>query len=537
MLSHLEPLVIHNTSDFSETRFSGYAFSGHDLIISAQGHADWVGSKQSTLGFHQDGCYILGRPADGGYRIGGDYKGYCKLYTYKSAERWAVSNSFSTLVEFAHSKSWTVTPNEHIFYSHSLPGAFWQQHTTFETSVQEITLLPRTYLIDVTADRELITRPNPEPSDAALTDDYSEALSNFQKLWVGRLGTTIRHTENALSAEITGGLDSRVVLSLLLSLRQHFPTHFSRQLFMKSNPSQDDDIRVATRLCNVYRLNLNKTPPRATLGVELYDPVARWWDVSLGAYTPIYFAPRSSTAGHFTVGGHGGEGHRSYWQIDSPHQKLEELEKQHPSAPGRHAMREAFDSAKELLDAGYPGVPRTVAHYREFRDRIHSGLHAQNTVRLQPLSSNTSYMATTLLSTDALERGQFLYDIIGNSAPGLLRQPFDKAAKEPSETILRELSYADPIYPLRGEIYGATKRNSPRPPSSLPPWSRLEDLFGTALHSAQEMPLPPKTIENAQEAWRSIKADGKLSHPKHSVGIQHVILAGLIAGSITRPSL
>lgn len=537
MLSHLEPLVIHNESDISKPRFSGYAFSGHDLIIGTQGHAEWAGSKRSTLGFHQDGCYILGLPDDDGYRIGGDYKGYCKLYIYQSGHQWAVANSFSTLVAFAHSKSWEVTLNEHIFYTHSLPGAFWQQHATFETSVQEITLLPRTFLIDVSADRKLSTRPNPQPSDAALTDDYTEALSNFQKLWIGRLGTTIRHSENVLSAEITGGLDSRVVLSLLLSLRQHFPTYFSRQLYMKSNPSQEDDIRVATQLCNVYRLNLNKTVPRGQLGVEFYDPVARWWDISLGAYTPIYFAPRSSTVGHFTVGGHGGEGHRSYWQIDSPHHKFQELEEKHPSMPGAQALGQAFDHTRDLLDAAYPGVPRTVAHYREFRDRIHSGLHAQNTVRLQPLSSNTSYMATTLLSEDALERGQFLYDIIGNSAPGLLRQPFDKVAKAPSETILRELSYAEPIYPLRGNLFGATKRKSPKPPSMPQPWSRLEDLFNAALPAAKEMPLPSQTMEHATEAWRSIASEGKLSHPKHSVGMQHVILAGLIAGTVTRPSL
>src|SRR5699024_7085609 len=121
-------------------------------------------------------------------------------------------------------------------------------------------------------------------------------------------------------------------------------------------------------------------------------------------YTPIYFAPRSSTVGHFTVGGHGGEGHRSYWQIDSPHAKLKEFEDRFSGSSTFRAMREAFDRTQEILDAEYPGVPRTVAHYREFRDRIHSGLHAQNTVRMQPLSSSASYKATDLLPSDALER-------------------------------------------------------------------------------------------------------------------------------------
>src|SRR5699024_11897819 len=120
----------------------------------------------------------------------------------------------------------------------------------------------------------------------------------------------------------------------------------------------------------------------------------------------IDFAPRSSTVGHFTVGGHGGEGHRSYWQIDSPHAKLKEFEDRFSGSSTFRAMREAFDRTQEILDAEYPGVPRTVAHYREFRDRIHSGLHAQNTVRMQPHSSSESYNAQNQLPNHTLQRHQ-----------------------------------------------------------------------------------------------------------------------------------
>lgn len=537
MLSHFEPVVIHRGSDFTESQFTGYAFSNVDLIIGAQGYEDWALEKKSQLAHHEDGCYILARPSPRGYEIGADYKGYCKVYIYRHLHEWAVSNSFSSLVEFAHSQGWPVTLNDHAFLTHSFPGAFWQQSSTFETSVAEITLLPRTYLIEVTREGELSTAPASVPGGPEAYATYARALSDFQSLWVGRLGTAVRHTSNVATAELTGGLDSRVVLSLLLSLRQHFPTYYSNQLFMRSNPTQIDDLEVATRLCKVFRLNLNKPAPRGKHGVGAYDPVTRWWETSLGSYTPIYFAPRSSTVGHFTVGGHGGEGHRSYWSIDSPHAKLKEFEDRFSGSSRFRAMRDAFDHTQDILDAQYPGVPKTVAHYREFRDRIHSGLHAQNTVRMQPLSSRASYQATDLLPGDALERGQFLYDIIGNSAPGLLRQPFDKPEKRPGTDTLRDMTYANPMYPIRGSLYGAEQRASTTTPASLPSWERLRGAYNVALGSAKQMPLPPGTIKTAEEAWRAITENGKLSHPKHSVGIQHVILSGLIDGTLSRSSL
>lgn len=529
--------MIHRSSTLTETRFTGYAFSGLDLIVGDQGYRDWLLEKRTALAPHEDGCYFLAQPTRGGYQISADYKGYCKIYIYRHLNEWAVSNSFSTLVEFAHTQSWPVTLDEHVFATHSFQGAFWQQSATFETSVKEISLLPRTYLIDVTREGSLSIAPTATPSDSEIHGTYAEALSEFQRMWVGRLGTVLRHTPNVLTAELTGGLDSRVVLSLLLSLRQHFPTYFSRQLFMKSNPSQTEDLQVATRLCKVFRLNLNKAIPPGQHGIGIYDPVTRWWDISLGAYTPIYFAPKSSTAGHFTVGGHGGEGHRSYWQIDSPHAKLNDFENRFHSPGAYRAMRDSFDQTQEILDAQYPGVPRTVAHYREFRDRIHSGLHAQNTVRLQPLSSNSSYRATNLLPREALERGQFLYDIIGNSAPGLLRQPFDKIEKAPSDDILRGVTYANPIYPIRGSIYGAEQRQNTATSTRTPSWERLRDTYNAALSSAKQMPLPEGTLQNAEKAWQSLASDGKLSHPRHSVGIQHVILSGLIDGTARRASL
>lgn len=537
MLSHFEPVVIHRGSNFKTTLFTGYAFNDVDLMVGAQGHKDWASAKKRRIRHHEDGCYMLAQPTPVGYEIGADYKGYCKIYIYRHLDEWAVSNSFSTLVEFAHSHDWPVTLNEHIFATHSFRGAFWQQSATFDTSVAEVTILPRTYLIKVTREGALTVEAASTQGDSEGYSNYAEALSAFQRIWVGRLGTTVRHTPNVLTAELTGGLDSRVVLSLLLSLRQHFPTYFSKQLFMKSNPTQIEDLQVATTLSKAYRLNLNKPVPHGQDGVETYDPVTRWWDTSLGSYTPIYFAPKSSTVGHFTVGGHGGEGHRSYWQIDSPLAKVNEFEKTFQSPAMFRAMLDSLESAQAILDAQYPGVPKTVAHYREFRDRIHSGLHAQNTVRLQPLSSTASYSATNLLAHNALERGQFLYDIIGNSAPGLLLQPFDKPEKAPNKDTLREITYANSMYPVRGSLYGAQQHQNARNSLPLPSWERLREAYNSALASAKEMPLPEGTIQAAEEAWKAIDGNGKLAHPRHSVGIQHVILSGLIDGTLSRTTL
>ncbi|SJM53306.1 hypothetical protein [Agrococcus casei] len=454
MFSHLEPLLITSDALVNEDVFTGYAFSGAHLIIGEIGYQQWLSTGRQELEEHLDGCYMVVSPRDGQVKIGADYKGYCKLYVYQRDGHWAVSNSFSKLVESVRARGWVITPNRAVISTWSFPGAFWQQFSTFETAAHEISVLPRQHSLEVDDQGTLNVVKSERTPPTPDRQGYLQALGEFVQTWIGRIGTTIRRPDTQLLMELTGGVDSRVPLALALALRQFFPTNFGKQLMLSSGLTYPDDLRVATQIAKTYRIPINRRQQQLTYGTNFRDPFEQWRAFSLGSYGPIYWPAANVAEGRFTVGGHGGEGHRSYWTYESPQAVLEAHRDSFPDAEVYRSAANAFEETRMVLEDEYPGVSPTVAHYREFRDRLHSGLHAQQQIRLQPLASKLMYAASDLLSTDALNRGQMLYDVVGLAAPSLLSMPYDTPSKVPSHVILGDLAEPVAMNPMRGEIFG-----------------------------------------------------------------------------------
>lgn len=530
MFSHLEPLFLASDEPVAEDAFTGYAFSGSHLIIGAIGYREWLGSGRPELEEHLDGCYMVVSARGNRVRIGADYKGYCKLFVYQRDGKWAVSNSFSRLVDGARARGWAITPNRAVISTWSFPGAFWQQFSTFETAAHEITVLPRQHSLMVDDQGALsMVKPErfmPEPDESA----YKEALGEFAQTWIGRIGTTIRRADTQLLMELTGGVDSRVPLALALALRQYFPTDFGKQLMLSSGLTYPDDLRVATQIAKTYRLPINRRQPQPRYGSNFRDPFEQWRLFSLGSYGPIYWPAANVAEGRFTAGGHGGEGHRSYWQYESPRAVLEAHKDSFPDNVTYKRSVEAFEETRTVLEDEYPGVAPTVAHYREFRDRLHSGLHAQQQIRLQPLASKLMYAASDRLTTAALERGQMLYDVVGIAAPTLLAMPYDNPSKVPSATVLSDLAKPVAMNPMRGEIFGLDDASTQETPANRTlPWDQAEDAFEVAVARIPSGLVSDATIADARQAIKDVNENGRLKHPKFSRPIHEVLLADLVA--------
>lgn len=530
MHSYLEPLLVSSEESRIQAAFSGYAFSGAHLVIGEKGYEEWLAVGRDELIPHQDGCYMVVRNIDEGIEIGADYKGYCKLYIYRNGKDWAVSNSFAQLVERARTLGWPITPNQSVLSTWSFPGAFWQQFSTFETAAREIEVLPRQHVLNIGSDGGLRVvapeREAPQPDAEA----YRLALGRFIQTWISRVGTAIRETDTQIVSELTGGMDSRVTLSIMIALRQFFPTDFSRQLSLMSGLGYPEDLRIATQIAKTYRLRINRKLHALPHGSTFHDPFQRWWDFNLGSYGPIYWPAASSMEGRFMVGGHGGEGHRAYWRYESPAAVLEAHKDSFPTTALYEEARASFAETAAILSAEYPGVTPTVAHYREFRDRLHSGLHAQQQIRMQPLASGLMYEASSLLSSEELERGQMLYDVVAQTAPALLAMPYDAPHKVPSAEILGGLVAPVALNPMRGEIFGSgTGSLSAEPLQREAPWEATRDRFETAAARLPDGLVSEETIVAGRAALDEIRTAGKLKHPRFSRPIHEVLLADLVS--------
>lgn len=83
------------------------------------------------------------------------------------------------------------------------------------------------------------------------------------------------------------------------------------------------------------------------------------------------------------------------------------------------------------------------AHYRNFRNRFHTGREPQYTVTLPVLASKLLDNCTAAAGETRFRNAQMHYDILFNLNPELLDFPFDKWRKRPSRLVRRNITSID----------------------------------------------------------------------------------------------
>jgi glutamine amidotransferase-like protein/asparagine synthase len=120
----------------------------------------------------------------------------------------------------------------------------------------------------------------------------------------------VNGSNNTLS-DLTGGLDSRLVLGLLLQLRQ-------KVTVMVSGQRTDGDVRVARRLARSLGLNIEVAYPMSFRQLQ-WEDVLRTTALTEGGFDPIAYAPigrlHSAHAKRYdlNLNGYGGELLRNVW--------------------------------------------------------------------------------------------------------------------------------------------------------------------------------------------------------------------------------
>jgi hypothetical protein len=182
-----------------------------------------------------------------------------------------------------------------------------------------------------------------------------------------------------------------------------------------------------------------------------------------------------------------------------------------------------------VLRSEYPGVDPLIAHYKEFRDRLHSGLHSLHQVRMQPLSSYLLEDAMLRSSHEAAMRGQVLFDVMTCCAPGLPFLPFEVPEKAASPEILGNLVGPLPLAPAPGQVFGA-RQPPPSAPRGAQGWARFVAAFRAAERALRGAVLPDNVWEEARTAVKILEKGGRLGHARDSVRLHQVLLAAHVCG-------
>ncbi len=281
----------------------GYTYAD-DRVVSSLEELD--GQEPSA-----DGTYVYVRREGQQIRITQDFNGCFGLYLFRQGNSFVLSNSFMMLVEYLPS-SCKLTLNRE--YADYLLFVNTCSSIMKETLVREITCLDRSAVITIdipgrTLDIQLTDFPENtvdpgSPEGLALLDSWRNRWAACFRFCVNSSGS--------IRADLSGGFDSRMTMSLLLSSGIDL-----NQIYVYSNQdslhTHSEDYRIASRIAEHYGLELNRIdrqapeeafPLRDILEISFYD--------MLGFHKQLYFKRGMFVRRNYEIGGRGGGCLRNY---------------------------------------------------------------------------------------------------------------------------------------------------------------------------------------------------------------------------------
>lgn len=436
--AHARTFLVTNSNPPEDGFFQGYCFYGTDYIFGQEGVEQFETTTDSTVTGGLDGCYALARRDGDSFIFTNDYAGYKLLYYYHDGTTWAVGNSLAQIVDFLRAEGIRITPNYSQLSAALAEGSASSQLFSFETTVQNVRLVPRATNLVVTPENAILDR-----WPAVEKIDYGEGLARHLDLWSGRMETLILDEQVGVTTDITGGVDSRTNFGLLaLAKKRLGGAGTYPRLNCGSTPTNREDLDVALQLGERFGLEINdeRRFPRYNLTPEECYQTFR--DLNAGASYTLYMPVEGPHPFKISIGGGGGEIHRKFYE---GHTKTKDVERFLSSYGSRlkypWLSEEYTRDGQDALDfATRPGMDPLRVHYREFRHRYHVGRAPRYGVSFTPLDSVTADLTQSQAGQDRLDDGQFNYDVIASLSPELLEMPFDKPSKAPSPAIRSRLT-------------------------------------------------------------------------------------------------
>lgn len=518
-------------------RFLGYAFCGSDIVIGEDGRRSYETAPGKQIEFGLDGSYVLIRRRGKSVEIGTDYNGHGKLFLYRSGRYWAVSNSFFSLVEHVRTQSYPVTLDLAHLSSFHVKNTMGVQLLSLRTAVREIELVP-THRILRLEDGNLTSTIRPE-SEIDQAHSYDEALARFLAEWTSRIVTLI-NCPAKLVCDITGGLDSRSVLAIVLAAGKKARDPTLSRVHFNSNASQTEDFAVAQELAKASGVKLgggtNLFSDRRPTGEEAYR---RWQQLYLGTYTLLFTPNLDMPKDLFWMGGEGGESVRTFYKCSSARDLLDRIPD--PDIKPEYSKRlfnEALeDLATIISEAPFRKDPGRV-HYRNFRERFHGARRADYVCAVSPLSGKSSKRIAELATESNIDSGQINRDIVANAAPNLLLVPFDSETKPSGEAVLAQcrrvrdwLADVD----TSGQVHGYEKAEVSRSTGSQKLFLELllKDFLDVRDNAKALGLFSDEYLSSAQSLLEKAAKEGKFANIAKSRISAHVLFAGTLARAAT----
>ncbi|MDE0490143.1 hypothetical protein NK638_01070 [Psychrobacter sp. A3] len=420
--------------------FQGYCFVGTDYIFGDIGRQKYYDETGNNIFGGEDGCYVIAESVDDSFLLSSDFSGNKKIFYYWTPDFWVVSNSIFLIVEHLKDNNINISVNYSQLAAIAVPrGSFFNQLYSIDTFVNNIKLLPIGHSLKISKSRYSIEKIEKTRS----FDSYEEGLSIFIGTWIARLAGLLNHGIN-IKADLTGGADSRTVFTFLKKAAEKtIRANNIPVLRSGSTPSNTTDLEIATKIANIYNFPINEKGIDRVNTFSGEESFLSWKILCLGVYHPVYF-PNSGPQHHIvSLGGAGAENHRHFYKNPSVQDFVNSnASKVSPKWLSYNVIADLETELQRMTNANSEMDP-LILHYREYRNRMHSGRTPQYISLFNPLGSKILEDVSEVAGENRLKVGQLNYDLMATLLPDILNIPFDNEAKALNEVRKENLTVLD----------------------------------------------------------------------------------------------
>tara|TARA_B100000700_G_scaffold324541_1_gene430974 strand:- start:705 stop:2279 length:1575 start_codon:yes stop_codon:yes gene_type:complete len=404
--------------------FRGWAFSEEALIVGQKGFDKYIeGNTYSKLRM-LEGRYLLCFENDCKLSVNTDFFGSEPIFWFSDGLNWAVSNSFYKLQKLLEEKSVPLTIDDDVLSNFEIPHSSCQQLIGTRTLFKEIKLCPQGYNIEVLIEEGWVSLVSKENSLSTLDGSYEELLLQGLEQAVLVTKEILKNYEENISADITGGIDSRLVLAILLNATNGNLKFIN----FNSNVNEKRDYYIASKLAEKYNFKITNEKSDV-IKVSSHQRYEVWRNHNLGVYLPIY-EPEFGKDIWFHFHGGGGELFRQFYS-NSPLVTAKVLSRKHGNGKAKSLVSVLQDFCNDNnLDPS--SVDSMYDFYLKNRSRLHFGRGIFTSFRMnvvQPLLNKYLIAAASKLTNYEVESNKMIFDMFKILEPTLLDVEFDSEDK------------------------------------------------------------------------------------------------------------